>query len=169
MHYKYVDTNTYPYTDVYRNTKIYFFISLYTIFPPVWTTYNILSYLLTYLLTPWSRVLEKLTDFQPIKKFPAFYGTWMFITAFISDRHLSLSWASSVQSIPPHPTSWRSILILSSHLRLNLPSGLFPSGFPTKTLYTPLFSPPHTRYMPRPSHSSRFYHPHNIGWGVHII
>ena len=26
------------------------------------------------------------------------------------------------------------------HLRLGLPSGLFPSGFPTKTLYTPLSS-----------------------------
>jgi len=34
-----------------------------------------------------------------------------------------------------------SILILSSHLSLGLPSGLFRSGFPTKTLYTPLFSP----------------------------
>jgi hypothetical protein len=28
---------------------------------------------------------------------------------------------------------------------------------------------PHTRYMPHPSHSSRFYHQHNIGWGVQII
>ena len=36
---------------------------------------------------------------------------------------------------------WRSVLILSFHLRLGLPSGLFPSGFPTKYLYTPLFSP----------------------------
>ena len=24
----------------------------------------------------------------------------------------------------------------------------------------------HMRHMPSPSHSSRFYHPHNIGWGV---
>jgi hypothetical protein len=28
---------------------------------------------------------------------------------------------------------------------------------------------PHTRYILRPSHSSRFYNPHNIGWGVQII
>jgi hypothetical protein len=33
------------------------------------------------------------------------------------------------------------ILLLSSYLRLSLPSGLFPSGFPIKTLYTPLLSP----------------------------
>ena len=102
------------------------------------------TYLLTYLLTPWCRVLlEKLTVLQLVKKFPAFHGTRMFITALTSVRHLSLSWASSIQSIYPHPTSWRSILILSTHLRIGLPSGLFPSGFPTKTLYTPLSSPIH--------------------------
>ena len=47
---------------------------------------------------------------------------------------------NSIQSPPPFPTSWRSILILSSHLRLSLPNGLFPSGFPIKTLYTTLLS-----------------------------
>ena len=67
---------------------------------------------------------------------------------------------------PPQSISWISILILSSHLRLGLPNSLFPSGFPTKTLYTPLS---HTRYMPHPSHSSRFYHPNNTGWAVQII
>ena len=47
------------------------------------------------------------------------------------------------QSIPypPHLTSWRSILILSSHLRLGLPTSLLPLGFPTETLHTPLLSP----------------------------
>ena len=63
-----------------------------------------------------------------------------FITALTSVRHLSLSWARPIQSIHPNPTSWRSILILSTHLRLGLPSGLFPTGFLTKTLYTPLTS-----------------------------
>jgi len=38
--------------------------------------YYLLNYLLTYLLTPWSRVLlEKLTGSQLVKKFPTFYGT----------------------------------------------------------------------------------------------
>ena len=101
---------------------------------PVWTD--------TYLLTPWCRFrLEKPTGLQLVKKFPAFHGTRRFITALTSVHHLSLSWVSPIQSIYPHPTTWRSVLILSTHLRLGLPSGLLPSGFPTKTLYTPLSSP----------------------------
>ena len=92
-------------------------------------TEDLLTYLLTYLLTPWCRVLfEQLTGLQLVKKFPAFHGTRRFITALTSVRHLSVSWASPIQSIYPHPTSWRSILILSTHLRLGLPNGLFPSG-----------------------------------------
>ena len=95
-----------------------------------------------YLLTPWCRVLlEKLTGLQLVKKFPTFHGTRRFITALTSVRQLSLSWASLIQSIYPHPTSWISVLILSTHLRLGLPSGLFPSGFLSKTLYTHHSSP----------------------------
>ena len=98
-------------------------------------------FLYTYLLTPWCTVLlEKLTGLQLVKKSPAFHATRRFITALTSVRHLSLSWASPIESIYPHPTSWRSILILSTHLCLGLPSSLLPSGFPTKTLYTPLSS-----------------------------
>jgi len=54
--------------------------------------------LITYLLTSWSRVLlEKLTDYRLVKKFPAFYGTRRFIIIFTSACHLSLSWARPIQ------------------------------------------------------------------------
>ena len=50
------------------------------------------TYIHTYLLTPWSRgLLEKLTGFQLVKKFPTFYETLMFITTIASAHHLSLS------------------------------------------------------------------------------
>jgi len=72
-------------------------------------------------LTPWCRVLlEKLTGLQLVKKFAAFHGTRRFITALTSVRHPSLSWASPIQSIYPHPTSRRSILILSTQLSIPL-------------------------------------------------
>ena len=67
-----------------------------------------ITYVLTYLLTPWCRVLlEKLL----VTKFPSHHGTRRFITALTSVHHLSLSWASPIQSIYTHPTSWRSVLI----------------------------------------------------------
>jgi hypothetical protein len=51
-----------------------------------------LKHVLTYLLTPWSRVLlEKLTSLQLVKKLPTFYGTWRFITAFTCAHYRSLS------------------------------------------------------------------------------
>jgi len=46
-----------------------------------------------------------------------------------------------INPVCPHPTSWRSILILSSHLRLGLPSDPLSSCFPTRSLYAPLLSP----------------------------
>jgi hypothetical protein len=62
--------------------------------------------------TPCSRVLlETLTCFQTVKKFLEFYRTWRFITAFTSAHHLSLSWASSIQSY-----------FLKIHLNIILPS-----------------------------------------------
>jgi hypothetical protein len=67
-----------------------------------------------------------------LKDFSGFYGTRRFITVFTR--------ATSIQSIPSHPIPLRSILILSTHLRLGLPSGVFPSGFPTNILYAFLFS-----------------------------
>ena len=99
---------------------------------------DILINYFTYLLTPWCRVLlEQLIGLQLVKKLPAFHGTRRFITALTSVRHLSLSWASPIQSTYPHPTSWRCVLILFTHLCLGLLIGLLPSGFPTKNLYTP--------------------------------
>ena len=88
--------------------------------------------ILTYLRV----LLEKLTGLQIVKKFPAFHGTRNFITALTSVRQLSLSWASPIQYIYPHPISWRSILILSTHLRPGIPSGSFPPVSPPRT-YTP--------------------------------
>jgi hypothetical protein len=53
----------------------------------------------------------------------------MFITVLTRVRHWYLSWARLVQSILPHPV--RSIVILASHLCLDLACGRFHSGFPT--------------------------------------
>jgi hypothetical protein len=130
---------------------------------------NILSRSITYLLTPRTTVLlEKLTGSQLVKKFPTFYGTRKFITAFTSACHLSLSWARSSQSTPLDPTSWRSILILSSHLT---PESSQWSRSLRFSHQNPVYkSPlPYTLYMPRPSHSSRFFHPNDTGWTVQTI
>ena len=121
-------THIYIYIHTHIHTYIYVVFIVFLVIPHSHKI-SVDTYLLTYLLTPWCRVLlQKLTGLQLVKKFPAFHGTRRFITALTSVRHLSLSWASPVQSIYPHPTSWRSIIILSTHLRLGLPSGLLPSG-----------------------------------------
>ena len=107
-------------------------------------------------VTPWCRVfLEKLTGLQLVKKFPAFYGTQRFITAFTSFRHPSLSWASPIQS---------TTHLLQIHLNIIHPSTprspqrSLPLRFPHQDPIRPPLLP-HPSYMPSPSHSSRFYHP----------
>ena len=100
---------------------------------------NSLTYLLTYSME--QSPSWEANRFSASQEIPTFYGTRKVITTFTSACHLSLSQATSIQSISLHLTSWRSILILSSHLHLGLTNGLFPSGFPTKTPYAPLLSP----------------------------
>jgi hypothetical protein len=63
---------------------------------------------------------------------------------------------------------------LKIHLNIIFPST---PGFPQWSLSLRFPHPnpvhtsplPHTCYMPRQSHSSRFYHPHNSGWEVQIM
>ena len=58
-----------------------------------------------------------------------------------------------------HPNIIHSSTSRSPHWSLSL---RFPHQDP---IHSSLLT--HTRHMPSPSHSSRFYHPHNIGWGLH--
>jgi hypothetical protein len=72
--------------------------------------------------------------------FTEFYYTWRLLTAFIIHLRTSLSRVAQIQSIPRHPISKSSSLILSTHPRFSLPSCLFPSTFPTNNLYALIFS-----------------------------
>ena len=120
---------------------------------------NLLTYLLTYLLTPCSRVLlEKLTGLQLVKKFPAFYG----------NRKVHYR----IHKCPPpvpilsqlDPVHIPTTHLLKIHLNIILPST---PGSPQWSLslrfphQNPVYASPlpHTRYVSRPSHSSLFYHP----------
>ena len=125
--------------------------------------------LLTYLLTPWSRVLlEKLTGFAANQEIPRILWNpkFHYRTHKRSPPVPILSQLDQVRT----PTSY----FLKIHLNIILPSApvspkwslslRFPHQNPAYA--SPL---PHTRYMLFPSHSSRFYHQKSIGWGVQII
>jgi hypothetical protein len=102
------------------------------------------------------------------KNLPAFYGTRRFITVFTRALHWSLFWARSIQSIPPHPISLRSTLILSTHLRLGPPSGLFSFWLPPEY---PMCIPlrPHSSYVPCQSHPPWLGHSNYIGRRVQVM
>jgi hypothetical protein len=92
-------------------------------------------------------LLRKLIATQH-KKSPALYGTSRLITVFTRTHHWNLSWARWIQSTPFHRISLKFIPILSFHLRLGLPSGLFPSVCHTKMLYIFLISFPCVLHHP---------------------
>jgi hypothetical protein len=94
--------------------------------------------------------------------------TGMFLTMFTRARHWSLFWARWLQSTPSHTISLRSILILSSHLRLGLPSGLVPSCFPTKISRAFLTSPMRAT-CPARSHPPLSDHPNYIWWSAQVM
>ena len=122
----------------------------------------------TYLLTPWYRVLlEKLTGLQLVKKFPCIsrnpkvhYRTHkrpppVSILGQPNPVHIPTSHLLEIHPDIIHPSMPRS-----PRWSLSLQ---FPHQDPIRP---PLLT--HMRHMPCPSHSSRFYHLHNIGWGVQI-
>jgi hypothetical protein len=91
-------------------------------------------------LTTRSRfLLEKLTGPQLLKKFPAFYGTLRFSTALTTARHLSLSWARSIQYMLPSHFSkiYFNIILRSTSGFSKWPPSL---TFRTKPLYARRFS-----------------------------
>jgi hypothetical protein len=103
---------------------------------------------------------------QPLKILPRFYETRSLITLFTRAIHLSLSWARWIQSMPLHPISLWSILILSTQMRLGLTSGLFFFfGFRIKLQS----SSPHSCYMPCQSLPSWLYHSYFIWRGVQFM
>jgi hypothetical protein len=94
-----------------------------------------------------------------------FHQTLLFFTMFTWPRCWTLSWARWIQSTSSHTIYLRWILKLSSYLRLGLSSGLFPSGFPTKVVYSFLISPVHATCH---AHPPWFDNSNNILWRVQL-
>ena len=87
-------------------------------------------------------------------------GTSIFPCQYIS------TYPEPEQSIFPHPTSWRSILILSN-LHVGLPSGLSLVSHHQNLQHTSLVY--RKCYTPRPSHSSKLDHYNKIWREVQIL
>jgi hypothetical protein len=126
-------------------------------------------YLLTYVRS-WA-LPEKLPIVQPFRKFPAILRNPKVHHRVHKSPPLVpiMSQFDPVHTIPSY-LSLRSILILSTHLRLGHPSGVFPSGIPTNAIQkipgnskepegsSPCSQEPSTGPYPEPVRS-RPYHP----------
>ena len=124
---------------------------------------QILTYIITYLLTPWSRVLlDKLNGSAASQEIPRILWNPK-IHYHIHKCSPPIPVLSQLD--PVHTPISHSLKI---HLNIILPSK---PGSPkwSPSLKFPHQNPvhpsplPHTLYIPRPSHSSRFYHTNNIG------
>jgi hypothetical protein len=76
--------------------------------------------------------IQKLRVPQLIKNYPAFYGTWRFITVSTKACNLSLCWARLIQSKSYHHTYSVYILILYSRLHLVLEIASYLQACPQK-------------------------------------
>ena len=139
-------------------TKLFYLLAYY-----VYQAHRHHTYLLTYLLTPWSRVLlEKLTGFAANQEIPLIL--WNPKVHYRTHKRPPtvpiLSHLHPVLTTPSH--------FLKIHLNIILlsmswsPQWSLSLRFPHRNLvHSSTFL--HACHMPRPSHSPRFYHPHNIG------
>ena len=116
----------------------------------------------TYLLTPWSRVLlEKLTGFAANQEIPRILWNPQvhYRTHKCPPPVPILSQLHPVPTTPSHFKIHLNIILLSTSWSPQWSPSI---RFPHQNLVhiSPFL---HTCHMPRPSHSSRFHHPHNIG------
>jgi hypothetical protein len=87
-------------------------------------------------IIPHSRgLLEKL-----VKQFPAFYRTRMFTPRSLQPATCPFPEPDQFSPRPPPSSFWKLNYNIVSNLRLGIPSRLFSSRSPTKTLYAPLLS-----------------------------
>ena len=120
---------------------------------------------ITYLLHGAEVLLEKLTGFAANQEIPRIL--WNPKVHYSTHKRTPpVPTMSQLHTVPTTPSHFLKI-----HLNIILPSTSWSPQwslslrFPHQNLvHTSPFL--HTCHMPRPSHSSRFYHPQNIGWGV---
>jgi hypothetical protein len=74
--------------------------------------------------------IREASNVKPLDSFPKFHGTRSFNTEFTRALHLFLALARPIQSNSHHPSSPRSILILSTHQDFDFLVGPFLLAFP---------------------------------------